>query len=188
MTTILEAPPDPPAQSGRRIGTFVRSTVLNIAAAGGALCIVLVACAFFFDISLIMFKTGSMSPTIPAGSLAVVREIPAAQVNVGDVVTVDREGKLPVTHRVIAIEPGPGDARILTLKGDANPVQDLAPYTVEHVRTVLWSMPGMANAIMAISNRWVMVGTTLAVSLLVTWVFWPRGAAAKNPPRHRLSP
>ena len=55
-----------------------------------------------------MFKTGSMSPTITAGSVALVREIPASEINVGDVVTVDREDALPVTHRVTSIVyPGP---------------------------------------------------------------------------------
>lgn len=167
---------------------MVRNTLLNVAAAGGALCIVLVACAFFFHITLIMFKTGSMSPTIPAGSLAVVREIPATDVEVGDVVTVDRPGKLPVTHRVVSIEPGTGSQRILTLKGDANPVADINPYTVDHVRIVMWSVPGMANVMTSISNRWVMVGTTVAVSALVTWVLWPRPERVRPSARHRKSP
>ena len=188
MTATLDTPIDPPAATSGRIGSFIRSTVLNIAAAGGALCIVAVICAIFFDISLIMFKTGSMSPTIPAGSLAVVREIPADEVEVGDVVTVDRPGKLPVTHRVVAIEPGGGGVRNLTLKGDANPVEDLNPYPVDRVRIVMWSVPGLAKAVVAVSNRWVMLGTTLAVSALVTWVFWPRPEPVKVRARHRKSP
>ena len=65
-----------------RSGRFqhrLRETLLNLAAAGGAVCLIAVVLAVAFNITLILFKTGSMSPTIPAGSLAVVREIPAAE-------------------------------------------------------------------------------------------------------------
>ncbi|MCB8909926.1 S26 family signal peptidase [Rhodococcus rhodochrous] len=50
------------------------------------LCIGLVIAAFFFNISLILFKTGSMSPTIPQGSMSVVQRISADEIRVGDVV------------------------------------------------------------------------------------------------------
>ena len=96
------------ARSGRRARPTKRSgawrladAALTLAAIGGVLCIAAVVAATFFDITLIMFKTGSMSPTIPAGSVAVVREIPASEAAVGDVVTVDRTDLLPITHRKI---------------------------------------------------------------------------------------
>ncbi len=44
-----------------------------------------------------------MEPTIPTGSLAVVHEIPASEIAVGDIVTVDRPGQLPITHRVTSV-------------------------------------------------------------------------------------
>ena len=90
----------------RTLKSFVGGALLNLAAAGGVVCIAAVIAALAFNITLIMFKTGSMSPTIPAGSLSVVKEIPAADINVGDVVTVDRTGKLPVTHRVTSVSKG----------------------------------------------------------------------------------
>ncbi len=158
----------------------LREILLNIAAAGGAVCILAVICALLFNITLIMFKTGSMSPGIPAGSLAVVREIPAREINPGDVVTVDRPGKLPITHRVQTVEPADGSARTITMKGDANTEADPAPYVVEKVRLVLWSVPGLAQPLSAAANPVVLGATTIAVSGLVTWVLWPR-----NPRRRR---
>jgi signal peptidase I len=159
---------------------IVREVLLNVAAAGGAICILLTLAAVLFHVSLIMFKTGSMAPTIPAGSLAVVREVPVSEVRVGDVVTVEREGKLPVTHRVtsVRLEGGSG---VLTMKGDANPVEDPAPYTVSTVRTVLWSAPGLAQWVAKASNPFVLGGVTLAVAALVTWVLWPRDERADEP-------
>ncbi|MCT9870568.1 signal peptidase I [Paenarthrobacter aurescens] len=162
----------------------LREILLNIAAAGGAVCILAVICALLFNITLIMFKTGSMSPTIPAGSLAVVREIPADEVSIGDVVTVDRPGKLPITHRVQTVVPADGPARTITMKGDANIEADPAPYVVEHVRLVLWSVPGLAQPVAAAANPLVLGATTVAVSALVTWVLWPRQSRRRGGGQH----
>ncbi|MFJ4208815.1 signal peptidase I [Paenarthrobacter sp. NPDC089675] len=151
-----------------------RELLLNLAAAGGAACILVVIAAVLFNVSLVLFKTGSMSPTIPAGSLAVVRGIPASEIRVGDVVTVERPGKLPITHRVQGIQPGAGEARIITMKGDANSEPDPAPYVVERVRLVAWSVPGLAYPIAAAANPVVLGATSVAVAALVTWVLWPR--------------
>lgn len=157
----------------RSAASMVGDVLLTIAAAAGALCIVLVIAALAFDISIMLFKTGSMSPAIPAGAAALVREVPAASVEVGDVVTVDRPGKLPVTHRVVAIA-GSGAERELTLRGDANPVDDPVPYRVSAVRVVLFAVPGIATAIAALGNPLVLGGLTLGATALVVWSFWPR--------------
>jgi signal peptidase len=178
----------------RRLSAVLRSTLLNLAAAGGAVCIVLVVLALVFHITLIMFKTGSMAPEIPAGSLAVVREIPAADARVGQIVTVDRPGELPVTHRVVRVTPAAGTAEpaetagaaepgaaTLVLKGDANPVNDPAPYTVPTVRLVVWLAPGLARVIVWLSDPFVLGGLTVAVAGLITWALWPGKA---RPARH----
>lgn len=158
------------ANGGNRIG----NALLNVAALGGTVCIVLVILAFFFQITLIMFKTGSMSPTIPAGSLAVVKKIPASEARVGDVVTIDRASALPVTHRVTSISPAEGGAAKITMRGDANPTDDPLPYEVQTVRIVLWSVPELAYTVNAANNPLVLGGLTLVMAVVVTWAFWPR--------------
>ncbi|WP_338886627.1 signal peptidase I [Rhodococcus sovatensis] len=163
--------------------TVIGDILLNILAIGGVICLALVACAFFFNITLIMFKTGSMAPSIPAGSLAVVRAVPAASVQIGDVVTVDREGKLPVTHRVVAIDPiSKTGVTVLELKGDANADADPGLYDVTEVRKVLWSVPGLARVIVYFSNPYVLGAITLAMATLVVAVFWPRDRDIAGPP------
>ena len=158
----------------RRLATIVGEVLLTLAAIGGVVCIALVALAAFFDITLIMFKTGSMTPTIPAGSLAVVREVPASAVGVGDVVTVDRPGALPVTHRIVSYEAGVGDTATFVMRGDANNVDDPEPYTVDHVREVMFSVPQLAYVVAGASQAPVLGGVTVAAAALVTWAFWPR--------------
>jgi signal peptidase len=172
-------------RSRRSVASVVGSTLLNLAALGGVVCIVLVILATCFNITLIMFKTGSMSPTIPTGSLALVREIPASDIRIGDVVTVDRAGQLPVTHRVTSVTDGgagaPGSQRLITMQGDANLSEDPEPYRVDTVRIVLGSVPGLAAVIIWFSNPWVLGGLTLACSVLVGWAFWPR-SGRNDPP------
>lgn len=172
----------------RRIGTVFGDAVLAVLAAAGACCIALVVAALAFDVSIMLFSTGSMSPAIPAGSAALVREIPVDEVRLGDVVTVDRRGKLPVTHRVVGIDDSPGGERLaLTLRGDANPVDDPLPYDVATVRIVLWSVPGAATVVTWFGNPVVLGALTIAMSVLVLWAFWPR-TPRHGPPASAMEP
>lgn len=163
-----------------RAAAVVRGTLLNVAAVLGSACIVLVVLALVFHISLIMFRTGSMAPRIPTGSLAVVKEIPAQDARVGQVVTVDRPGALPVTHRVVSSHPVAGGLTRLVLKGDANRAADPDPYQVRTVRLVLWAVPGLAYAVVWLSNPFVLGALTLAVAALIVWVLWPRDETGRR--------
>ncbi|WP_210604727.1 signal peptidase I [Brevibacterium oceani] len=160
-----------------RVGAWFGAALLNILAVLGVVCIVLVILSVVFNISIMMFKTGSMSPTIPAGSIALVRETPAAQMEIGDVVTVDRGEKiLPVTHRVVSILDKDAQSGRVTfeLRGDANEEKDPEPYTATTVRTVMFSIPGVAPILQQWRNPFLLGGITIAASLLVVWAFWPR--------------
>lgn len=161
----------PARPRGRRI---VGGVVLDILAAGGLVCILLVIAALVFKITIVMFATGSMSPAIPTGSIAFVREIPASDVAVGDVVTVDRSPALPVTHRVVEVLSTQGGSATFRMKGDANDAPDPVDYTADTVRLVLWSIPGVASVIVWFQNPFVLGALTLAAAGLVTWAFWPR--------------
>lgn len=177
MKTAVDPSQAAPARAGRpRRGLLghLLNGVLNLAAVGGALCIALVILAVVFDISLILFRTGSMTPAIPQGSLAVVKEIPAQEIEIGDVVTVNREDALPITHRVTSVTELTEGRREITMKGDANDAADPAPYTVTEVREVLFSLPGLAKPVAALNSPYVLGGVTLAVSALVVWALWPR--------------
>ena len=138
--------------------------------------IVLVILGVVLDVSIMMFRTGSMSPTITAGSIALVREIPATDMNEGDIVTVSRgEETLPVTHRVVEIlETDPGSGMVtFEMRGDANETPDPKPYSESTVSRVMISIPGVAPIIQWFSNPYVLGGLTLGATTLVVWAFWP---------------
>lgn len=167
-----------PAASHRRrthVWARVEDWILTALSVLGAVCIIATIGAFAFNINLIMFKTGSMSPTIPAGSLAIAREIPASEIQIGDVTTVSRgDDRLPVTHRVISTTPVGDGVYSIEMKGDANSSPDMQPYTVTQVKKVLWHAPNLAYVVAAASKPKYMAGITVAASLLVVWAFWPR--------------
>ncbi|WP_301418662.1 signal peptidase I [Yaniella sp.] len=167
----------------RRIRHYVTDTLLWLVACMGLLAIILVIAAYLFNTSVILFRTGSMEPTVPTGSAALVQEIPASEVEVGDILTVERPDQLPVTHRVISVDPGDTpQERVITMQGDANASPDASPYRITEGKVVRGSVPGMAKVIHQLGNPYVLGGITIAAAILVGWAFWPRSSPISDTP------
>lgn len=187
----------------RRVLGSAVTAVIVVAALG-------LACWFGYaaitGATLVTFRTGSMSPTMPQGAIAVTLPATAADLRVGDVITVQRAGaQLPVTHRIVEIGPAkppranepelraaapggrppePGDPanRELQLRGDDNRQNDPLPYVVHHVRRVVFSVPGVGRALMVLQSPIGSGAMILVVGALVVWAFWPRPVPAPDPP------
>lgn len=158
------------------------ATALIVAAAIG------LACWFVYSLTtgatLVIFRTGSMSPTIPQGSLAISVPVEAEEIRVGDVVTVKRPDQdLPVTHRVVEIrepgdpalsEPIPPEARSLIMQGDANATVDRLPYVVIEARKVVFSVPHVGHGLMLLQSSLGLGVMTLIAGTLTIWAFWPK--------------
>ncbi|GAA2026205.1 signal peptidase I [Pseudokineococcus marinus] len=154
----------------------LREAALTTGAVLGCACLALVLLGAVLDATLVVFKTGSMSPTMPTGALAVVRQVDALDVGVGDVVTVTREGRLPITHRVVQADPDPavpGGAR-LVLRGDANSSVDPTPYDVTRVGRVVWALPHLGTWVENAQRPAVLGAATATVTGLVVLAVWPR--------------
>lgn len=154
-----------------------RDVVLNLGAGLGALCIAITLSGVLLDVTPLVFRSGSMSPEIRTGALALARGVDADEVREGDVVSVlSREG-VRITHRVVSAEPN-GDTTRLILKGDANPVADQEPYDVTEVDRVLVDVPWLGHVVSTLSGP---VGLFLAgvlVSVLAFAAFGPRRTTA----------
>lgn len=129
----------------------LRETVLTVGAVLGALCFTAGIVTFAFDVTPLVVESGSMSPTIKTGALAIARDVPAKELKVGDIVRVKTAPQLSVTHRIVAITHRPGSAS-LRLKGDANRVPDSQIYAVEHAGLVLFSIPFAGRVVAAASG------------------------------------
>lgn len=75
------------------------------------------------NIEIKIVKSGSMEPSIPVGSIVVVK--PAATYVAGDVITFGKDSgrEIPTTHRIANIQTESGST-LYTTKGDANEEAD----------------------------------------------------------------
>ena len=73
----------------------------------------------------LVVRSGSMSPSIPTGSIVFYRSVPADKVKVGDVIVFNEPGQTNkrVTHRVYRIDTS-ATGRYFITKGDANGTPD----------------------------------------------------------------
>ena len=102
----------------------------------------LAACVFVAIVVLVLARvggvqvravsTGSMSPTLPVGSLAIVDDVRATDVFVGDIVMFSDNQDRLLLHRVIEIIDHE-DLQLLRTKGDNNQVPDTGLVTPDHL-------------------------------------------------------
>lgn len=149
----------------------LRSAVLTAGALLGALCLLATLVLPMAGVRPLIFLSGSMSPAIPAGSLALARTTAAADIEVNDIVTVPSNGSF-VTHRVVEVTHAPGKATLL-LRGDGNTAVDPTAYEVAQApRTVFW-VPGL-GAVVAWFTR------APGVYVLAAWVALVVGSVRRH--------
>ncbi len=177
----------PRAHPVRRVATVV--LLLAVVVAVGAV-VAVVAVPAAFGASTLSVLSGSMEPALPVGSVVVVRPRPVAEIGVGDVITfVDRaepsgEARI-VTHRVVAIEPGPA----FRTRGDANPDPDpglVAPADVQGVEWYAVPWLGLARDRLVTPGGLILAGG-LVLLLVGAHLLLPRsaGPVAVRPARGR---
>lgn len=147
--------------------------ILLIVVALGAITIVVPAAVGGMPLSVL---TGSMRPTLPPGTLVVIKPAEPAEIAVGDVITFQIESGRPAvaTHRVIArsTDSGTGEVRFTT-QGDANNTPDPEQVRPVQVRGKVWyAIPylGWANQAVDGSTRsWAVPALAGALFLYALW-------------------
>jgi signal peptidase I len=147
-----------------------REVFLTSGALLGVVCIVATVAGFAFGIMPLVFRSGSMSPAIHTGDLAIARTVDADTLAVGDVVSVIDSGGNRVTHRVQNVA-AQGNARQLTLKGDANQTPDAEVYTVTRAERVLFHVPRAGYAVDAAASPAGLFALGLYVAVMLALVF-----------------
>ena len=132
--------------SRSRVLGAARQVGLTLGAVVGTLCILAALAAVVLDVRPLVFRSGSMSPTIGTGALAIAQRVDASTLEVGQVVSVPTQAGERVTHRIQAVQHQDGSA-VLQLKGDANETPDAAPYVVTHADKVVFSVPWLGYAV-----------------------------------------
>ncbi|WP_436699897.1 signal peptidase I [Nocardioides sp. BYT-33-1] len=124
----------------RRATSTARELLLWVGGGLGALCLVSLLAGWMFNLTPLVFSSGSMAPTYDAGALGVARQVDAADLAVGDVVSVRDDADRRVTHRIAALTHD-GEVAVLTLRGDANDLADAQAYRVEQADQVVLGVP-----------------------------------------------
>lgn len=115
-------------------------TLLTVGALLGSLCVIATLVGLLVGAKPLVFRSGSMSPAITTGALAVSLPVEASDIHVGDVLSVENTTGVRVTHRVVSVDIDRGVAAV-RLKGDANDVPDAVPYTLRQADRVIFSAP-----------------------------------------------
>ena len=127
-------------------------------------------------------QSGSMAPTYPVGSLLVVGQIDAGDVDVGMALVFEdptESGRL-VTHRVIEVVPGA--ALQFWTQGDANATRDAVSVPARLVRgRVLWHITLLGNITPALQWPWSFVAFVVVPGALLGLTEWSRRRRRPTP-------
>ncbi len=164
-----------------RQGRAARDVLLTLGAVLGVMCILATVASAVFDVKPLVFRSGSMSPAIRTGDLAIAREVDASQLERGDIVSVVNAAGSRVTHRLVASTERDG-ATQLVLKGDANKAADAEVYTATRARKVLFDVPKAGYVVNAAASP----GGVFVLGLFVAWMVTlivrsPRGDRSDGP-------
>lgn len=127
--------------------------------------------------------TSSMSPTMPAGSLAFVAPIDSADLAVGDVITyrIPVEDRRVITHRIVEIVEAGTEPTVVT-KGDTSDVPDAwsaklrggtAWRTVGTVPYLGFVLRALRDPVIVTLSRTALPAATAAVWLASIWLGRP---------------
>lgn len=127
--------------------------------------------------------TGSMRPSMPPGTLVVVRPVPATTIRVGDVVTYQLVSGDPtvVTHRVVSIGIDGKGERHFTMQGDANNTADSKSVMSVQVKGVRWySVPYLGYGTTLVTGEERQIAMILVVSGLLLYAAYMFTGAARD--------
>jgi signal peptidase len=104
-----------------------------------------------FDVWPTVIYSGSMSPAIDVGDIAIVAEVKPQDVEIGDIVAY-RTGESTTIHRVVDVDYG-GDRVSYRTQGDANDIPDLEPVTPGQIQgRVVFTVPKIGWAAVGVKS------------------------------------
>lgn len=146
---------------GWRVYAVIRNVLLTAGAVIGGVCVVIFALGMLLGVKPAIVVSGSMLPTIPIGAMTFSLERSAAELEVGDIVMIERpDDRGLVTHRIVAMEKS-GESTALTLQGDNNDTTDPEPYLVKKAAVVAFTVPGLGYLADFLQRQGILVGVIL---------------------------
>ncbi|MBO9521285.1 MAG: signal peptidase I [Nocardioidaceae bacterium] len=135
--------------------------------------------------------TGSMRPSLPPGTVVVVRPTPAEKIRTGDVITFQlRSGDPTVaTHRVRSVGVSAGGELRFVTQGDANDAPDVAVVRPVQIKGVVWySVPWAGYPSLKLGADVRQVAVMSAVGLLGAYAVTMVASDVRDRRRRRTTP
>jgi signal peptidase I len=157
----------------------------------------LVLAVHFLGISVYVITGASMTGAIPKGAIAFDRQVPVAELQVGDVITFRPPGVSGnITHRIVAVDRDAEGRPVFRTKGDANQAVDPWRFTLDRPVQARYvcNVPWMGYVLAAFTFRAVRTAILAAVGLVllaltVAWFRKPRmGAGDESPGEQDRAP
>lgn len=118
-----------------------------------------------FNYKMYYVESGSMSPTIEVGSLIVVAEKEAENINISDIVTFKTENGTVVTHRLVDII---NDGTDYVMRGDANSTNDPVTLKKENIiGSVALAIPYLGFFLSVLRTKQGIVGLVIVTSIII---------------------
>jgi signal peptidase len=142
-------------------------------AVGGVLVAIVAAAILithFMGLSVYVITGASMTGAISKGSLAIDRNVPVGELQVGDVITFRPPNSSDnVTHRIIDIQKDQNGDPVFRTKGDYNKVIDPWQFTLDKPVQArnFFHVPYVGYGLAAFTLRWVRTGILGLVGLLI---------------------
>lgn len=160
----------PSGRAARRTVRRSRRWVDHLLTGGAVLGVVVTAVtvgAAVTGLRPLVVRSGSMEPVIATGGMVLVRTVAASEIEVGDVVAVDRPDHTRVIHRVVSVQHR-GAAAQLALKGDANTDNDPVPVVVTTAGRLVFTAPwlGRVGPFLSSAKGGFLLGWLVAVVML----------------------
>lgn len=139
-------PSEAETETGKRGSSLVGWLAVAI------ICVVIIWFSFgFLGFHPTIVGSGSMSPAMNVGDIAVVREISPDTIKEGDIIKYEQEG-METMHRVSEIQQEGGSKHFIT-RGDANDDPDLEPVRPDEIRgKVIFVIPKVGWVSIAIKQ------------------------------------
>lgn len=141
----------PASLAHRRELSPAHNTLLTVGAVLGALCVLATLAGLLAGAKPLIFRSGSMSPTITTGALGLSVPVQASEIHGGDILSVENAAGIRITHRVVSADINHGMATV-SLKGDANAVPDAIPYRLHQADRVTFSVPVLGYVVAWLSS------------------------------------
>jgi signal peptidase I len=174
-------------EAPRQRPRILREVLLWGFAVLGTLCILVTLAAVLFGSTLLIFRSGSMSPTVSTGSLALTVNTQARDLVPGDIISVVWADGTRVTHRLESVEQANGELYTLTTKGDANKETDKEKVTVTSVDRVVWHVPQLGFAFENGTKPQYVFAVGVGVGALLVFAFRPGGRPPAKAPARRAA-